>query len=227
MRSRAHVPAIDAEAVWRAVAMRKRETVGGQDSWRTVELQALPVFMYEGIAMLFAAIEAGCPWPRALAVTSVSLILKHDGVAAAPTDLRPIACTAVLRATYATLRFSHLGPWMRAVFPPQVKGCPESPCIETALITEEAAGTADPVVCLMIGLAKCFDTLNVSLLNRIFIAMGGPPEVATAFESPLGIKTSGISRPQEQWVAFGPRKHRSKAEPEQLCLCSACSVSSM
>eukprot|EP00435_Cladocopium_sp_Y103_P017722 s497_g4.t1 len=182
------LPAITGAALLQQVKKRSGDAVGGLDSWRTYELQQLPLIFWDAMALFLRTVENTGAWPQSMLHVNVTMLSKGEGTE--PAKLRPISCAAVLRAVWASLRFRQMKPWLQAVCPPSVFGEPLEQALEMALAQEEALyGLTPATSTLFFDKTKCFDKLVLPIVSGLWAALGGPPGVLLALEGFYGSLT--------------------------------------
>ena len=172
-RSSAPAPAAFLQDLMRQAKQRSGSAVGGLDSWRTYELQQLPIVFWDAMATLLQSIEAPGVWPQSMLHVNVTMLSKGEGTE--PGKLRPISCAAVLRAVWASLRFRQITPWLQRVCPPSVFGEPLEQALEMSLAHEEALlGLAPALSTMFFDKTKCFDKFVLPVVSSVWSALGGP-----------------------------------------------------
>ena len=125
------LPEIIGDDLMDQVQRRSRDSVGGLDSWRTFELQSLPLVFWNAITLLLQLVEDTGRWPASMLSINVSVLSKGEGTE--PLKLRPISCASVIRASWASLRFRRIKPWLYRFCPPAVLGEPLEQVLDMAL----------------------------------------------------------------------------------------------
>ena len=167
------LPEITGDDLMDQVRRRSRDAVGGLDSWRTFELQSLPLVFWNAITPLLQLAEDTGQWPESMLSINVTMLSKGEG--AEPLKLRPISCASVIRASWASLRFRHIKPWLYKVCPPSVLGEPLEQVLDMALRQEEYLHGLGPSLSTMfLDKTKCFDKIVLPIWSALWTALGGP-----------------------------------------------------
>ena len=200
------LPAISGADLMKQVHDRPKHAVGGLDSWRTYELQHLPVVFWDPMARLLDVAETHGLWPSSMLSVNVTLLSKGEGTE--PLKLRPISCAAVIRAVWASLRYRHIKLWLHRVCPSEVLGEPLEQVLEMALLHEEAVnGVSASLSTMFFDKTKCFDKIVLPIWAGLWAAIGGPRRLICALEGFYGnltrrFKINGVLG--EPWQSTAP-----------------------
>ena len=76
-----------------------------------MEIKALPLAWFSGLAILLELVESTGIWPQGLLDAYIAMIPKADGDSA-PLGQRPLSVLPVVYRLWASLRLGHLREWV-------------------------------------------------------------------------------------------------------------------
>eukprot|EP00969_Alexandrium_andersonii_P306645 13556209-Alexandrium_andersonii.AAC.1 len=65
------------------------------DGWVKEDLVGAPVVAFEWLALFYAAVEAGMPWPRSMYVARTVMLPKSPTIEVQPLPFRPLSIASL------------------------------------------------------------------------------------------------------------------------------------
>ena len=185
-RSQATLPELCGSDMKNQILRRKASAAAGLDGWRTPEVQALPVFFYEKIAIFFQGVENGIyKLPESLCTARQVLLPKS--AKNLPLSKRIISLLPVWLLCWSGLRFRQLQSWQQQVCPAALLGgilgrkLVDVP-LQLSLEVDKAVTSNEPIIGIKLDKAKSFDRLVPAISSMLMIALGVPLTVTRVFQ---------------------------------------------
>ena len=202
----AALPVLTGRDLMLTAAKRRNSAAPGLDGWRTTEVKALPLSVFNAIAAFFIEIESGIrAFPTNLGL--VKQVLLDKGGPDLPLQKRIISLLSIFVVSYTGLRFRQLQEWQNTVMPKQllggIKGRNMSEVFSRIqLDIDFAKNQNEALIGLKLDKSKCFDRLVPSITSSLLVAFGVPGGLVTFF---LQMYT-GLKRflAYKEWVATTP-----------------------
>ena len=158
------------------------------DGWSPKELSFLPIGACNKIAIMFNQIEKGAPWPRPTEHARVAFLEKEGAQVGKVMSYRPLAISASIYRSWASLRLEDMDEWIRTwALPETFAGVPGKGANDAwfeALTTIEGYKLEQQPFCGGVAdIAKFFDQLRRLLVYKIAEAAGMPPRVLMAYKA--------------------------------------------
>ena len=179
------LPPLSGEALRKQCLKRKVNAASGLDGWRTVEVQSLPVCVFDAVATFFRQIECGSrDFPKAISCVKQVLLDKQGDDT--PLQKRIISLMSVFVVSYTGLRYSQLHVWQAQTLPKElyggIKGRHMSDVFnQLQLQVDDSVTNKDGLIGLKLDKSKCFDRLVPSISAALFIAFGLPSTLTLFF----------------------------------------------
>ena len=164
---------------------RKVNAAAGLDGWRTVEVQSLPVCVFDAVATFFQQIECGLrDFPKAISCVKQVLLDKQGDDS--PLQKRIISLMSVFVVAYTGLRYSQLHVWQAQTLPKELFGGIKERHMsdvfnQLQLQVDDSVSKKDGLIGLKLDKSKCFDRLVPSISAALFIAYGLPSTITLFF----------------------------------------------
>ena len=181
----ADIPSLTGFDLMQTAAARKNAAAPGLDGWRTTEVKALPLSVFNTIAKFFTQVENGTrKFPVNLGF--VKQIILDKGGQDSPLQKRLITLLSIFVLSYTGLRFKQLQSWQGQIMPKQlfggIKGRNMSEVFsQIQLEIDFAKQQGTDLIGLKLDKSKCFDRLIPSVTSSLFLAFGVPAGVVTFF----------------------------------------------
>ena len=179
------IPPLTGLDLKQTAATRKNAAAPGLDGWRTIEVKALPLCVFDAIAAYFVQIENGARnFPVNLGF--VKQIILDKGGQDLPLQKRLISLLSIFVLCYTGLRFKQLQNWQQQIMPKQlfggIKGRNMSEVFSRVQLEIDFAKQQNTdLIGLKLDKSKCFDRLIPSVTSSLFLAFGVPVTVVTFF----------------------------------------------
>ena len=174
-----HLPCLTGQML-ADVVQRKGATAGSLGGWGWREFKVLPVSWYDCLARILTKVEDTGVWPDGQLDAYIAMIPKTDGDAT-PLGQRPLSVLPVVYRIWASTRMGQLGDWFRSWVPDSVfsagggRGSVEAWYTSSLDIEEVLAGATDSHVHLFVAdVVKSFDTVDRTILDRVWSSLGLP-----------------------------------------------------
>jgi hypothetical protein len=113
LKTEMHLDEIKTQDYFHKLQHRRTEAKGGLDSWRTIELQKIHIYLIDHLSTLINKCELITEWPTTLTRGLTAFIPKGQGNS--PLALRPITLESVILSTWSSLRFRQATPWQELI----------------------------------------------------------------------------------------------------------------
>ena len=214
------LPPLNGESLKKQCLKRKINAAAGLDGWRTIEVQSLPICVFEAVSSFFTEIETGNrDFPQALTCVKQVLLDKNGGNS--PTQKRIISLMSVFVVTYTGLRYAQLHTWQSRTLPKElyggIKGRKMSEVYSQLQLQIDQSFVDDSgLIGLKLDKSKCFDRLVPSITAALFVGFGLPVSLTMFFTK--------FYNSQKRFLAY---KEWTSEKPTTACngLIQGCSLS--
>ena len=117
----ATLPVITGETLMKQVQRRRVDAAAGLDGWRTIEMQCLPVKMFDIAASYFRSVEEGVRGLPAILTSTRQILLDKCGEDH-PLQKRIISIFPIFLIAYTSARYRQLQSWLIDTMPPSLYG---------------------------------------------------------------------------------------------------------
>ena len=179
------LPPLCGDSLKRQCLKRKVNAAAGLDGWRTIEVQSLPICVFDAVSTFFSEIETGKrDFPQALTCVKQVLLDKNGGNS--PMQKRIISLMSVFVVTYTGLRYAQLQSWQWQTLPEElyggIKGRKMSEVYtQLQLQIDQSTSEDTGLIGLKLDKSKCFDRLIPSITAAIFVGFGLPVSLTMFF----------------------------------------------
>ena len=202
LRTDIALPLITGKALRDAFDSRNPTAAHGCDGWRTKEMQAWPLAVWDTWAFLLNRIEDGDEWPTTIKTAIMAMLPKTDDVVPKPFQKRPITLCCAMYIAWSSLRTKQLKEWQVQIVTPEIAGGRTGgqalDFLAPLLLQLEAThfGVDPPYPGILLDRVKCFVFLHAYILAGIMVALGIPTKITIADAN----RYYGYMR----WIKHGP-----------------------